>query len=45
MEGLKDMKKSKRKRKAIAGTFMIYGFDLVIMNTFHGDCESFMKYR
>ena len=46
MKELKVMKlKSKRERKAIAGTFVIYGFDYLILNTFHGDHELFTKYK
>ena len=37
--------KSETERKAIAGTFVIYGFGCLILNKFHGDGESFMKYR
>ena len=46
MKGLKVMKpKSKTEREAIAGIFVIYGFDYLILNTFHGDRELFTKYR
>ena len=41
VRGLVDVKqKTKKECKAIAGTFVIYGFGYLILNTFLGDRES-----